>query len=123
MNRTVRARLRRAAATSVLLGAVLIGALPSPVSGAACIATGAPDRDGTPPTARLVNPNGKVSGTIDATGCEVGVYYSHGSGRVDGAEVFGARLLRGARRRQPRRRLGRCLELELLRHRSARRSK
>jgi hypothetical protein len=91
MNRTVRARLGRAAATSVLLGAVLIGGVPATASGTACIDTGALDRDGTPLTARLVNPTRPVSGRVDASGCEVGVYFNRGKGLVAGAEIFGAR--------------------------------
>ena len=90
MQKIARARFGRAAATSVLLGAALIGGVPSAASGAACIATGALDRDGTPLTARIVNPTAPVTGAVDATGCEVGVYFNRG-GRVSGAEVFGAR--------------------------------
>jgi hypothetical protein len=56
-----------------------------------CQTTGALDRDGTPLTARLVDPNRPVGGRVDATGCDVGVYFGGGSGRVDGAEIFGAR--------------------------------
>lgn len=91
MNRTVRARLGRVVATSVLMGGVLTGGVHAIAVGATCLATGALDRDGTPLTARVVNPSGTVAGTIDATGCEVGVYFSQGSGKVQGAEVFGAR--------------------------------
>jgi len=91
MRMTARARLSRAAATSVLLGAALIGGIPSGASGATCIATGAVDRDGTPLTARIVNPTRPVTGTVDATGCEVGVYFNRGTGLVAGADVFGAR--------------------------------
>jgi len=88
---TVRARLARATLSSAILGSLLIGGLAGRAAAATCLATGALDRDGTPLTARIVNPSGTVNGTIDATGCEVGVYFGHGTGRVDGAEVFGAR--------------------------------
>jgi Right handed beta helix region len=92
MNTCVRARLGRAAATGVLLGVALNGGgIVSTASAATCLATGALDRDGTPLTARIVNPSGTVAGTVDATGCEVGVYYSQGTGKVMGADVFGAR--------------------------------
>jgi hypothetical protein len=74
-----------------MLGAALIGGVPSAASGAACIATGALDRDGTPLTARIVNPTKPVTGRVDATGCEVGVYFNQGTGLVVGADVFGAR--------------------------------
>ena len=91
MNRIVRARLARAMVTSAMLGTLLIGGSATSVAGSTCLATGALDRDGTPLTARLVNPSGTVGATIDATGCDVGVYFDRGSGRVDGAEIFGAR--------------------------------
>jgi len=42
-------------------------------------------------TACLVNPAGTVSGTVNATGCDIGVYYSPGkSGSVNGAAISGA---------------------------------
>lgn len=49
-------------------------------------------RDAINMTAALINPAGTVSGTIDATGCNIGVYYdSNGSGgTVKAAEVFGS---------------------------------
>jgi len=87
----VRARLARATLASAILGSLLIGGSAGGAAAATCVPTGALDRDGTPLTARLVNPAGSVSGTIDATGCEVGIYYGSGSGRVSRAEIFGAR--------------------------------
>jgi hypothetical protein len=78
-----------------VLGLVVVGGLIASVHGVAvastCEATGATDRDGTPLTARLVNPNGVVRGRVDATGCSVGVYFSRGTGSVRGAEISGAR--------------------------------
>ena len=79
----------------LLLGASIATALLSArpaagVAAASCRPTGAHDRDGTPLTARLVNPRGSVSGRIDASGCQVGIYFGTGNGRVNGAEVFGA---------------------------------
>lgn len=48
-------------------------------------------RDGHDLTAYIVNPAVPVTGTVDATTCNIGVYYGPGhSGSVDGAEVFGA---------------------------------
>jgi hypothetical protein len=88
---TVRARLARATLSSAILGSLIIGGTAGGAAAAACIPTGALDRDGTPLTARVVNPAGVVTGTIDATGCEVGVYFGQGHGRVSEAEVFGAR--------------------------------
>ncbi|MEA2518332.1 MAG: hypothetical protein QOF49_412 [Chloroflexota bacterium] len=86
---------RRTTGALALAGAVLLGALagaaPVAVAGASCIATGAVDRDGTALTARIVNPVRPVTGRVDATGCEVGVYFSRGTGKVVHADVFGAR--------------------------------
>ena len=74
-----------------MAGSVLAAGLASTVVAASpCVATGALDRDGTPLTARLVNPAGTVKGKVNATGCSVGVYYDHGTGKVRGADVFGA---------------------------------
>jgi hypothetical protein len=91
MRMTGIARLARATVSLALLTGLLLGHAVERASAASCVATGALDRDGTPLTARLVNPPGPVSGTVDATGCDIGVYYGAGSGRVSGAEVFGAR--------------------------------
>lgn len=55
-----------------------------------CTATGFV-RDGIDLTAKIVNPSSPVSGTVDATGCNIGVYYGPGhSGSVAGADVSGA---------------------------------
>jgi hypothetical protein len=88
---TLWARLGRATLSGAVLGSLLVGGMAAGVAATTCLATGALDRDGTPLTARLVNPAGTVTGTVDATGCEVGVYYGQGTGLVDGADVFGAR--------------------------------
>jgi Glycine rich protein len=48
-------------------------------------------RDGINLTARLVEPASTVSGTLDASGCNIGVYYGPGTtGTVSGADVSGA---------------------------------
>jgi len=48
-------------------------------------------RDGHDLTAFLVNPGAPVTGTVDASGCNIGVYFGPGhDGTVSGAEVFGA---------------------------------
>lgn len=62
----------------------------APVSAASCTATGF-QRDEIDLTAVLVNPAGPVGGSIDATGCDIGIFYDAGSGSVQGAEIFGAR--------------------------------
>ncbi|GAC1665595.1 MAG: hypothetical protein NVS9B9_26700 [Ktedonobacteraceae bacterium] len=47
-------------------------------------------RDGINMTAALINPSGVVSGDIDATGCNIGVYYDNGTDSVNGATIHGA---------------------------------
>ena len=59
-----------------------------------CTSTGFPTNPttGNPLlTAALVNPSGTVKGTVDATGCGVGVYYGPGKkGKIDGANIINA---------------------------------
>lgn len=47
-------------------------------------------RDSINMTAALIDPSGVVSGDVDATGCNVGVYYDNGTGYVSGANIHGA---------------------------------
>lgn len=47
-------------------------------------------RDSINLTAALINPPGTVSGEVDATGCNIGVYYNTGKGSVSGADIHGA---------------------------------
>ena len=47
-------------------------------------------RDSINMTAALINPSGTVSGDVDATGCNIGVFYDHGSGTVSNANIHGA---------------------------------
>jgi hypothetical protein len=54
-----------------------------------CTATGFV-RDSINLTAARINPPGTVSGDVDATGCNIGIYYSSGHGRVSFANVHGA---------------------------------
>ncbi|HXI23196.1 MAG TPA: right-handed parallel beta-helix repeat-containing protein [Pyrinomonadaceae bacterium] len=57
---------------------------------AACTPTGF-FRDGIEMTAAKYNPPGTVTGTLDATGCNIGVYYGPGvTGTIDTADIFGA---------------------------------
>ncbi|MHB8625699.1 MAG: right-handed parallel beta-helix repeat-containing protein [Aggregatilineales bacterium] len=60
-----------------------------PVHASTCTATGF-FRDGINMTAALINPAGTVTGTVDATGCNVGVYYDSGVGQVSNANIYGA---------------------------------
>ncbi len=56
---------------------------------AVCTATGF-SRDSINLTAALINP-GTVSGDVDATGCNIGIYYGPGAqGRVENANIHGA---------------------------------
>jgi hypothetical protein len=41
-------------------------------------------------TAAKVNPSGTVSGDVDATGCDMGVYYDRGRGLISNADIHGA---------------------------------
>ena len=47
-------------------------------------------RDSINMTAALINPAGVVSGEVNATGCNIGVYYNAGSGKVSHANIHGA---------------------------------
>lgn len=57
---------------------------------ASCTPTGFV-RDSMDLTAAAIDPPGTFSGTLDATGCNIGVYYSPGAkGTINNAEIFGA---------------------------------
>jgi hypothetical protein len=62
------------------------GRQPSTVT---CTATGY-IRDGINLTAALIDPAGTVSGPVNATGCNIGVYYDTGTGAIRNAEIWGA---------------------------------
>ncbi len=47
-------------------------------------------RDSINMTAAMIDPPGTVSGDVDATGCNIGVYYDAGSGQVSNATIHGA---------------------------------
>lgn len=73
----------------VLMGVLLAAALPATVAaGVTCTPTGF-SRDGINLTAALFNPSGAVTGDVDATTCNIGVYYS-GNGTINGANIHGA---------------------------------
>ena len=86
-------KMKRILILAVVAAAVTAcaGALSAAAStrASACTPTGF-IRDSINLTARLINP-GNVSGTVDATGCNIGVYYGSGmTGTVSKAEIFGA---------------------------------
>jgi len=69
---------------------VAAGAPTASAGVAACTPTGFM-RDSIDLTARMINPTGTVSGAVDATGCNIGIYYGPGhTGTVSHANVFGA---------------------------------
>ena len=80
--------MRRAVAAFVFaFAASTVGA--GQALAATCTQTGF-FRDTIDLTAALINP-GDVTGTVDATGCNIGVYYGPGSmAKVSSAEIFGA---------------------------------
>ena len=68
---------------------LLIASVPA-ANAATCTPTGF-IRDGMDMTAAEINPPGTVSGDVDATGCNIAIYYGPGSsGRVQFANVHGA---------------------------------
>jgi len=67
--------------------AVVIGGMAT--AKAACTLTGFV-RDSINLTAAQINPSGTVSGDVDATGCNIGIYYDHATGAVNNANVHGA---------------------------------
>jgi hypothetical protein len=62
----------------------------SQVHAATCTPTGF-FRDGIDMTAALINPPDAVTGTVDATGCNIGVYFDGGhDARLLAADIFGS---------------------------------
>lgn len=75
-----------ALAVALVAGFMVSGAHASPT----CTQTGYV-RDAINLTAAQINPTGTVKGDVNATGCNIGVYYSAGhTGTVNGAEIHGA---------------------------------
>jgi hypothetical protein len=74
---------------TIVLIVVALG-MCSQLQAATCTPTGFM-RDGINMTAALINPPGVLTALVDATGCNVGVYYEGGhDARLNGADVFGA---------------------------------
>ena len=70
-------------------GLTLLVTTPKTKATAVCTPTGF-FRDGINMTAAMINPP-TVNGVVDATGCNIGVYYGPGSsGQIKNAEIFGA---------------------------------
>jgi hypothetical protein len=75
--------------TGFVMATVMVSA--SLAEAATCTPTGF-FRDAINMTAALINPPGTVSGTVDATGCNIAIYYDStgAGGTVKNADVFGA---------------------------------
>ena len=74
--------------SSAIIATFLVASLPIVGSAASCTATGF-FRDGNDMTAAQIG--GDVTGPLDATDCNIGVYYDNTtSGNVTGATIFGA---------------------------------
>ena len=73
----------------VLVGVMALSGMA--LEAAACTPTGF-YRDGFNMTAFLINPAGPLTGEIDASGCNIGVYYDNtgSGGSVEGANIHGA---------------------------------
>lgn len=82
-------RLIGVLSSAALLAGLLAAATAPSVGAVTCTPTGF-FRDGINMTAALINPTGTVSGEVDATGCNIGVFYGTGSGLVQGADIHGA---------------------------------
>src|SRR4249920_1236216 len=84
-------RALSALATSTLLAALFAVSLPATAAAAVvCTPTGF-IRDSIDLTAARINPSGTVTGDVDATGCNIGIYYGPNSrGKVSKATVHGA---------------------------------
>lgn len=75
---------------TIFAAALLLGLTGGPAAAATCTPTGF-FRDGINLTAAMINP-GDVSGaTVDATGCNIGIFFGPGvSGSVDSSQVMNA---------------------------------
>src|SRR5690349_8627735 len=76
-------------ALSVAGSGLLLGWGAGRADAATCTPTGFV-RDSINLTAKMINPPGTVSGDVDATGCNIGIYYDSGKGTVKGANVHNA---------------------------------
>jgi Right handed beta helix region len=81
-------RLIGLVASSAIIAMFFVASTVTSVAAATCTPTGFV-RDGINMTAAQIG--GDVTGTLDATGCNIGVYYDNTtSGNVTGATIFGA---------------------------------
>jgi hypothetical protein len=88
MRGTLTFTIKRTLVTIVGGLALLVAAMPSSASAATCTETGF-ERDGINMTAAQIG--GNVTGTLDASGCNIGVYYDNTTtGNVTGGNISGA---------------------------------
>lgn len=75
----------------IFISLLLLGGIAANASAATCTPTGF-FRDSINMTAALINPPGTVTGPLDATGCNIAVYYDNagGGGTVKAADIYGA---------------------------------
>jgi len=76
--------MKRIAIASVVFGCLLVSSA-ARVSAVSCSATGYAGL-----TAAMVNPGDVLGGSVNATGCDMGIYYSGTDAKVRNAVVFGA---------------------------------
>jgi hypothetical protein len=92
MSLITKRRLARLATASAIVATMTVAAVPTAAL-AADGQTAFTDRDGTALTAKIINPAAPVTAPVDATGYDIGVYFSpgySGTGTVT-AEVSGAK--------------------------------
>ena len=73
----------------LVLGLLAAAAVSNASPAQACVPTGFM-RDSINLTAALVNPL-VINNPVNATGCDIGIYFSHGPASVNNTEVYGAR--------------------------------
>jgi hypothetical protein len=90
MHQSSKRRLTSLLSASALIATMFVASLPGAASAAAASCTGTGFfRDGVEMTAAQIG--GNVTGSLDAGGCNIGVYYDNTtSGNVTGADIFGA---------------------------------
>lgn len=75
--------------TASLVAGLLVAAVVPSVAATPCTPTGFM-RDSTNLTAAVIDPSTTVTGDVDATGCNIGVYFDTGTGLINGANIHGA---------------------------------
>ena len=79
--------------SAALLATLIVASLPAVASADTntnCTLTGFSYGGITDMTAAVVDPSGAYNATLDATGCDIGVYFGSNSGTVSGATISGA---------------------------------